>query len=111
MAELTPVTRENFEENVLKAELPVCVFFNAPWCKRGAEMIDTVKAAADEVGDKMPFFAVDTDAEEVIIVQQKVPTIPMVRFLSKGKPVGELRGVVSTLDLLGKVSAILTEPR
>ncbi len=109
MAELTEVTRESFEAQVLKAEKTTLVYYNAPWCKQGQEMLETVKAAADEVGDKMLYFSVDTDKEDYIILNQGVRTVPTVHLVSGGQCVGQLRGVVSKLDLLGKVSNVLAE--
>ena len=108
MAQLTEVTKADFEAQVLKADKVALVYYNAPWCKQGQKMLETVQAAAEEVGDKMLFFSVDTDKEDVIVVKQGVMTVPTVHFVTGGQRVDELRGTVSELDLLGKVSNILS---
>lgn len=108
MAELTEVTKESFEAQVLKAETTALVYYNAPWCKQGQEMLETVKAAAEEVGDKMLYFSVDTDKEDGIVVKQGVRTVPTVHFVKDGKCVDQVRGSVPKLDLLGKVSGVLS---
>jgi thioredoxin 1 len=109
MANLIETTESNFEEQVLKSDVICCVYFNAAWCKTGMELTDTVKAAADDVGDKMKFCEVNTDRQGQIVRSMAVRTIPTVHFVKQGKTVDQLRGAVSKLDLLGKISAVLTE--
>ena len=108
MADLTEVTRETFEEKVLQAEKAALVYYNTAWCKQGQEMLETIQAAAEEVGDKMLFFSVDTDKEDIIVQKQGVRTIPTIHFLNGGKRVDQLRGAISKLDVLGKVSNVLS---
>ena len=40
-------------------------------------MLETVKAAAEEVGDKMLYFSVDTDKEDAIVETKKLSGMPM----------------------------------
>jgi len=109
MAALTETTDENYEAEVLKSHLICCVYYNAVWCKAGLELTDTVKAAADDVDGKMKFCEVNTDKAPKIIRSASVHTIPTLHFVKNGKTVDQLRGAVSKLDLLGKISAVLTE--
>ena len=109
MAELTDTTDANYEAEVLKSDLICCVYYNAEWCKAGLELTDTVKAAADEVDGKMKFCEVNTDASAKIVQAASVHTIPTLQFVKNGETVDQLRGAVSKLDLLGKISAVLTE--
>lgn len=109
MADLIETTESNYEQEVLKSEAICCVYFNARWCKAGSELGDTVKAAADEVGDKMKFCEVDTDKQGQIVKSRLVATIPTFQFVKDGETIDQLRGNVSKLDLLGKISAVLNE--
>lgn len=109
MPGLIETTESNFDAHVLKSEVICCVYFNADWCKAGMELTDTIKAAANDVGDKMMFCVVDTDRQGQIVKSRNVRTIPTIHFVKKGKTVDELRGVVSKLDLLNKISAVLNE--
>ena len=72
-------------------------------------MTETVKSATEEVGDKMKFCEVNTDKEARIVQSLNVRTIPTLHFVKNGTSVDQLRGVVSKLDLLGKISGVLTE--
>ena len=109
MPDLIETTESNFDAHVLKSDVICCVYFNADWCKAGMELTDTIKAAANDVGDKMMFCVVDTDRQGQIVKSRNVRTIPTIHFVKKGKTVDELRGVVSKLDLLNKISAVLNE--
>lgn len=109
MAGLIETTAENYEAEVLKSETLCCLYFNAEWCKAGAELGETVSAAADEVGDRMKFCEVNTDKQFQIAKSRQVRTIPTFQFVKDGETVDQLRGQVSKLDLLGKISAVLNE--
>ena len=109
MPDLIETTESNFDAHVLKSDVICCVYFNADWCKAGMKLTDTIKAAAIDVGDKMMFCVVDTDRQGQIVKSRNVRTIPTIHFVKKGKTVDELRGVVSKLDLLNKISAVLNE--
>ncbi len=109
MPDLIETTESNFDAHVLKSDVICCVYFNADWCRAGMELTDTIKAAANDVGDKKMFCVVDTDRQGQIVKSRNVRTIPTIHFVKKGKTVDELRGVVSKLDLLNKISAVLNE--
>jgi thioredoxin-like negative regulator of GroEL len=80
MASLTETTDANYEAEVLKSEFICCVYYNAAWCKAGLNLIDTVKAAANDVDSKMKFFAANTDKKPKIIQTASVHTIPTLHF-------------------------------
>lgn len=104
MAEIQDVTVDNFDTQVLQAEGLVLIYYYAPWCKPCQEMEETVQAVAEDVAEKMRMVQVNTDREEGIINQQKIRTIPSFQIMSDGKPVALVRGSLSKLELLGKLS-------
>ncbi|MBS12482.1 MAG: hypothetical protein CME19_12855 [Gemmatimonadetes bacterium] len=106
-AKLIETTDKNYEAEVLKSETLCCVYFNAHWYRAVADLTDTVKAEADQVGDKMNFCEVNTVKQGNIVRSRHVATIPTFQFAKEGETGHQLRGKVSKLDLLGKISAVL----
>jgi thioredoxin 1 len=105
--DLPSVTRATYEKDVLKAEGVTLLYFTAAWCRPGREMLDVVKAAADEVGDKLAWATVDTDQEPDIARLQDVRTIPSILLLKNGTCLARVRGSVTKLNLLTRISTCL----
>ncbi len=107
MADISEVTLDNFDSEVLQAEGSLLVYFYAPWCKPCQEMEETVQAVSEEVAEKMRVVRVNTDKEAEIVAQQKIQTIPLFQVMEKGKPVELIRGPLSKLELLGKLGSLI----
>lgn len=85
------VTEANFEQEVLKSDIPVLVDFWASWCmpcKRLAPVIDEI---ADEVtGVKV--CKVSTDEADTIALKYKVMSIPTLILFKNGEPAAKIVG-------------------
>jgi len=81
----------------VKSETLCCVYFNADWYRAVADRTDTVKAAADQVDDKMNVCEVNTVKQGNIVRSQHVATIPTFQFVKEGETVDQLRGKVSAV--------------
>ena len=60
MAEVL-LTKDNFEEEVMKCELPVLIDFFAVWCGPCAMLAPTIEEIADEYDDRVKVCKVDVD--------------------------------------------------
>jgi len=79
------VTKDNFEQEVLKAETPVMVDFYADWCgpcKMAAPIIDKL---AEEFSGKVKIVKVNVDENQEIAQQFQVMSIPTVVTFKEGK--------------------------
>ncbi len=75
MAE-TVFTKDNFEKEVLKSELPVLVDFWAPWCGPCRMVSPIVKELAEEYAGKVKVGTVNVDENQDIAVDYSVRGIP-----------------------------------
>ncbi len=66
MNHVTEITDATFETEVLKSELPVMVYFWAPWCGPCRMISPVVEAAAEKWAGRMKFVKVNTDQRAAV---------------------------------------------
>lgn len=91
---LIPVTKETFEAEVLKADRPVLVDFNAGWCGPCKAM----KPILEEFADKAPqvkFASVDMDDQDELAEDCDVTSIPCLVLYKDGQEARRSVGLIS----------------
>lgn len=92
-------TAKNFEEEVLKSEIPVLVDFNAGWCGPCQVLKPLIEELAEEnAGIKV--VSVDIDDEEDLSDEYDVFSIPCLIAFRDGNETGRSVGLVSKDDIL-----------
>ena len=76
-------TQDNFEAEVLKADRPVLVDFNATWCPPCQALHPILEKIADE-RDDVKIVTVDIDEESLLAEDYGVSTIPCLVFFRDG---------------------------
>ncbi len=97
------VTKENFEEEVLKSELPVVVDFWATWCGPCQIMGPIVEELSAELEGKVKFCKVNVDENSELAESYDVMSIPNFKLFKKGELAGERVGAVGKDGLLSLV--------
>ena len=103
MAVLT-ITKDNFEQEVLKADKPVLLDFWASWCMPCKMLSPIIDQVAMEVGD-VKIGKVNVDEEPELAVQFGIMSIPTLVVMKDGQMVNKSMGVqpkAAVLKLLGK---------
>lgn len=98
------ITKENFEEQVLRAEKPVLVDFWAPWCTYCRRIAPAVDQVAGQYGEQMVVGKVNVDEQPELAGEFGVMSIPTLLVFEQGKLVRQAVGArpkASVLDLLG----------
>lgn len=93
----------NFEEEVLKAEVPVLVDFYADWCGPCKMMGPIVDIIAQELEGKAIVGKLDVDQSRKIAMKYNVMTIPTFLVFKNGALVDTIVGAVSKEKLLEKL--------
>lgn len=102
MAEVT-ITKENFEAEVLNAEIPVILDFWATWCGPCRMIAPTLAEIAGEYAGKIKVGKVNVDEQMELAVQFGITAIPTLIVFKGGEKVNEAMGVMSRDEILALV--------
>lgn len=86
------ITDSNFQDEVLKSELPTLIDFWAVWCGPCKQIAPTIDALADEYKGKLAVGKVDVDREQVTAQSLRVTSIPALFLFKGGKVVWQFSG-------------------
>ncbi len=85
MSELMHVTDANFEQEVLKADVPVVVDFWAPWCGPCRMMGPVLEKAADTYAGKLKIVKYNVDESGEVAASLGIMSIPTIAVYENGK--------------------------
>ncbi|MCI6480809.1 thioredoxin [Treponema porcinum] len=91
MAELK-ITRENFENEVMKSDIPVLIDFWATWCGPCRMMGPIIEQLAEEYEGKAKVGKVNVDEEGELSQAFGVMSIPTIVLIKDGKVVKQAVG-------------------
>lgn len=86
------VTDGNFEDEVVRSELPVLVEFTADWCPPCRQMEPVLKALAEEEGDRLKVVRLNVDKNPSTTNAYRVLAMPTFLVFRGGEPVKSLVG-------------------
>ena len=95
------ITKENFEEQVLRAEKPVLVDFWAPWCTYCRRIAPAVDQVAGQYGEQMVVGKVNVDEQPELASRFGVVSIPTLVVMKNGKIVDQAIGARPKNAILG----------
>jgi thioredoxin 1 len=92
MADLTNVSDDNFQAEVLENEQPVLVDFWAPWCGPCRVVAPVLEEIAAEQAEKLRVVKLNVDDNQRTAAQYGVMSIPTMILFKNGQPAKTIVG-------------------
>ena len=93
------VTDDDFDQEVLRAELPVLVDFWAEWCGPCHALEPVVEELAKEYDGKVKFVKMDTEQNFDIPARYGIRSLPTLLVFKGGQQVEQIMGLRPKVDL------------
>jgi len=95
MSKVIEITSSNFEQEVLKSDLPVLVDFWAPWCQPCLMMAPVLEELAEELDGKIKIGKLNTEIPEHqnLAMEYQIQSIPNMKVFKDGKVAHEFIGM------------------
>ena len=100
-------TTANFEEEVIKSDIPVLVDFYADWCGPCKMMMPIVDKMAEKYDGKIKVGKVNSDEENQLAAKYNIMSIPSFLLFKNGELVDTLTGAMPADTLARKLDSLL----
>ncbi|RYJ27738.1 thioredoxin [Streptomyces sp. L-9-10] len=101
------VTDTDFDEEVLKAGLPVLVEFTADWCGPCRQLAPVLSAVAGEQAGRLKVVQLDVDSNPEVTVRYGVLAMPTLMVFRAGEPVKSMVGARPKRKLLQELEEVV----
>ena len=101
------ISDSQFENEVLKADVPVLVDFWAPWCGPCKSIAPILEELAQEYGDRVKIVKVNVDDNREYASRYNVRGIPNLILFKNGESQEQIVGAVAKQELTGAIQKIV----
>ncbi len=102
------LNKENFEQEVLKSDIPVIVDFWAPWCGPCKMFGPTFETVSKDHDGKMKFVKLNTEENPEIAQEHGIRGIPCLIVFNKGEEIERITGAYPEPAFRKKIDEILS---
>lgn len=104
---INDLTDKEFEQEVIKSDLPVLIDLWAPWCVPCRKIAPVVEKLSAQYDGKFKFFRLNIDENPQTPARYRVMSIPTLMFFKDGAAVDMVVGAVPEKAITPKIEALL----
>ncbi len=97
------ISEDNFEQSVLKSDIPVLVDFYADWCGPCSVMSPIVEDIASELEAEINVGKVNIDENEELAIKYDIMSIPTIILFKNGNIEKSFIGVRSKEEIINAI--------
>ncbi|MCD6134948.1 MAG: thioredoxin [Candidatus Omnitrophica bacterium] len=97
----------NFEQEVIKSDIPVLVDFWAPWCAPCMMIAPVIEELAQEYEGQLKVCRLNVDEVPQAASRFQIMAIPSLLIFKEGQPVEKIVGVIPKERIVSKLQAYL----
>ncbi len=101
------VSDQNFEEEIIKSDLPVLLDLWAPWCRPCLMVAPVVEKLAEKYNGRFKFCRLNVDENPQTAAKYQVMSIPTLIFFKNGQVMDTAIGAVPEQTIKPKIDALL----
>ena len=101
------MTSKDFEQNVLKSDVPVLVDFWAEWCGPCKAIGPSIEQLAEDYAGKAKVYKLDVDSDSDLAMQYGVMSIPALLVFKDGKEVDRMVGAAPKAQIAALIDRAL----
>ncbi|MGA1869232.1 MAG: thioredoxin [bacterium] len=103
------ITDSNFEDEVIKAQLPVLVDFWAPWCGPCKMIAPLLEEMSQEYAGKVKIGKINVDENHEKSIQYSIRSIPKLILFNNGQIINEMVGAQSKESLQNMLNTAISQ--
>jgi thioredoxin 1 len=104
---VSDLTDKEFEQEVIKSDLPVLIDLWAPWCGPCRMIAPVVEKLSADYEGKLKFFRLNIDENPQTPARYRVMSIPTLMLSKDGTAVDMVVGAVPEKTITPKIDALL----
>ena len=107
MGNINKTSTQSFDNDVIKAEIPVLVDFWAEWCGPCRALSPVLEEVANEFGPKVKVLKLNVDENGEMAQKFGIRGIPTMIFFKNGQPAKTLVGLQSKEEIKRSLEEIM----
>ncbi len=105
---IAEVTDSNFEQDVLKSDLPVLVDFWAPWCGPCRAIAPVVEEIAGDYDSRLKVFKCNVDDNPKVPGKYGIRAIPTLIIFKDGNVSDQITGAVAKSQIAAAINKVVS---
>jgi thioredoxin 1 len=107
MSAIIHATDDNFDAEVMHADLPVLVDFSASWCGPCKKLEPILHELASDYDTRLKVVKVDVDSAPTTAAKFGVLSVPTILLVQGGVVKAEVKSLVSKQELSDRIQKVL----